>query len=139
MNLNEELIGPCGMNCGLCSSYQAFLHNIPKKRGKVSYCSGCRPRNKECSFIKKKCTLIKNNEIDFCYKCLEFPCDNLKGIVKGYKKYNYNIIDNLLFIKDKGLKEFIVKEINQYKCPVCGDIICIHNKMCYCCDRDRIN
>ena len=127
-----------GMNCGLCSSYLAYSHNIPKIRGRVSHCSGCRPRNKDCAFVKKRCEKIRNKEIDFCYRCTDFPCNNLKGIVKGYKKYNYNIIDNSIFIKNSGLIEFIKKEITQYTCPVCGDIICIHNKKCYTCDKEKI-
>jgi len=137
-NNTIELIAPCGMNCGLCGSYLVYTHEIPKRRGKISYCSGCRPRNKECSFVKKRCDIIKNNDLDFCFLCKEFPCENLKRIVKGYKKYNYNIIDNLTFIKDNGLESFIVKEKNHYMCPQCGDTICIYNKKCYTCDRHEI-
>ena len=136
---NKELIAPCGMNCGICSAYLAYSHNIPKKRGKISHCCGCRPRNKQCAFLKKRCESIKNNQIDFCYECNKFPCDSLKRIVKGYlERYNYSVIDNLLFIKEKGLDEFIMKEKNQYKCRQCGDTICIHNKKCYSCDRDAL-
>ena len=137
-NNTKELIAPCGMNCGICSSYLAYSHEITRRRGKISHCSGCRPRNKDCSFIKKKCEIIKNKEIDFCFQCKDYPCDNLKRLVKGYKKYNYNFIDNLTFIRDNSLEAFIVKEKNQYMCPQCGDTICIHNKKCYTCDRHEI-
>ena len=135
-DINKLLIAPCGMNCRICSAYLAYSRKIPKKRGKITYCIGCRPRDKQCSFIKKRCEIIKNNEIDFCYKCKVFPCDILKHLVKGYiKRYDYSVIDNLTFIKNNSLEEFILKEENQYKCAKCGDTICIHNKKCYTCDK----
>lgn len=135
-NIKKELIAPCGMNCGVCSGYLAYSHKIPKKKGNISHCSGCRPRNKQCSFIKKRCEIIKNNEVDFCYQCKEFPCTILVLIVKGYvKRYHYNVIENGMFIKEHGLEKFILKEVNIYKCTHCGDTICIHNKKCYACDK----
>jgi len=138
-DIKKELIAPCGMNCGVCSGYLAYSHNIPKKKGKISHCSGCRPRNKECSFIKKRCDIIKDNKVDFCYQCKEFPCKILEHIVKGYvKRYNYSVIDNGIFIKEHGLEKFILKEENLYKCHDCGDTICIHNKKCYTCDKNEL-
>jgi hypothetical protein len=135
-DINKELIAPCGMNCGICSAYLAYSHHIPKKKGKISHCIGCRPRNKQCAFLKKGCEILKNNKIDFCYKCRKFPCDNLKRIVKSYiRRYNYSVIDNLIFIKENGLDEFMLKEENQHRCTQCGDTICVHNKKCYSCDK----
>ena len=52
VNLNEELIAPCGMNCGICSGYLAYKNNI-KGRG-LPNCAGCRARNKQFAFIKKE-------------------------------------------------------------------------------------
>lgn len=139
IDLNKELIAQCGMNCGICSAYLAYSHNIPKKKGKISHCIGCRPRNKQCAFLKKRCEILKNNEIDFCYKCKEFPCKNLRHIVNGYiKRYNYSFIDNLISVRDNGLDKFIRDEKNKYKCTRCGDTICIHNKKCYSCDKLEI-
>jgi len=51
-HFTPELIAPCGMNCGICKSYLAFSRGIPEKKGKVSHCPGCLPRNKNC-YIKR--------------------------------------------------------------------------------------
>jgi hypothetical protein len=42
-------------------------------------------------------------------------------------------IENLEFIRDKGIDEFIKKELKRWKCPTCGGVICVHNKKCYSC------
>ncbi|MGA3288914.1 MAG: DUF3795 domain-containing protein [Candidatus Bathyarchaeia archaeon] len=52
--VNPELIAPCGMNCALCSGYLALKNDVKSKGVRMSYCTSCRPRNKNCSFLKKK-------------------------------------------------------------------------------------
>jgi hypothetical protein len=39
--MEENLIAPCGMNCGLCVSYLAMKNDLKKKGFGKSYCSGC--------------------------------------------------------------------------------------------------
>ena len=122
------------MDCGVCSGYLAYSHNIPKKKG-IVYCIGCRPRNKQCAFIKRNCNLLRDNKIDFCFECDNFPCKNLTHINKRYTdKYGMSFIENLIFIKDKGIDKFIKRQRREYKCSQCGDTVCIHNKKCYTCD-----
>ncbi len=129
------LIAPCGMDCGICSGYLAYIHNIPKKRGKITHCRGCRARNKQCAFLKRDCTLLRENRIDFCFECDTFPCDRLGRIDERYKtKYGMSFIENLKFIKDKGIDNFLIKQNRNYECSRCGDTICIHNNKCYSCD-----
>ena len=131
----KELISPCGMDCGLCMSYLAYSHNIPKKRGKISHCIGCRPQNKQCAFIKRDCELISENKIEFCFNCNKFPCNNLERVNNTYStKYGMSLIENLILIKKNGIDSFVKIQKNKYKCSRCGDTICIHNKKCYSCD-----
>jgi len=85
-NLSQELIAPCGMNCGICSSYLAYKNKI---RGEgFPNCTGCRERNKKCAFLKKRCKddlkLLKG-EIQFCFECSFYPCENLTGLDNRYK------------------------------------------------------
>ena len=138
-NDRRALIAPCGMDCGVCDKYLAYSHQIPKKKGKICHCEGCRPLNKNCGFIKKKCITGKINEIDFCFECAEFPCYNLKKVAKGYKeRYNFDFIENLYLIKTNGLDWFIDNQNNKNKCKICGDVICIHKLKCYSCDKEKL-
>ncbi|MHB8104356.1 MAG: DUF3795 domain-containing protein, partial [Dehalococcoidales bacterium] len=52
------LVAPCGMNCGLCSAYLAMKNDLKKLGIQRSYCAGCRPRGKNCAFMKKNCELL---------------------------------------------------------------------------------
>ena len=137
--MNVELIAPCGMNCGICSSYLASKNDIRAKGVKLPYCKGCRPRNKQCSFIKKKCAKLLNQKVASCYECEDFPCNNLKQLEKRYVTlYRVSVVDNLTFIKAHGLDMFLENEKKKWQCPDCGGVICCHNGICYSCGLEKL-
>ena len=133
--IDPQLIAPCGMNCGVCSGYLAFKNKIPRSKGKISHCKGCRPRNKQCAFLKKICKdnqkLLKG-EVNFCFECNCFPCDGLKRLNDRYvKNYGMSMIDNLYEIKEIGIDNFIKNQYIRYKCAKCDNLISVHNKKCF--------
>jgi Protein of unknown function (DUF3795) len=137
--MNVELIAPCGMNCGICSSYLAFRNDIRAKGVKLPYCKGCRPRNKQCSFIKKECAKLLKQKVAYCYECEDFPCNNLKHLGKRYETlYRVSVVDNLTFIKAHGLDTFLENERKKWQCPDCGGVICCHNGICYICGLEKL-
>ena len=125
-----SLIAPCGMNCSICRGYQ-------REKNK---CVGCREIdvNKPITRAKckiKNCNELKNNNLKYCYKCINFPCTRLKTLDKRYRtKYNMSMIENLESIKENGMNKFLLQQEDQYKCQICGDVICVHNGRCYSCD-----
>lgn len=128
-----ELIAPCGMNCGICKGYLAYSRGIPRERGKVSHCSGCLPRNKNC-FIKRGCKKLAKNEIKFCFECEDVPCENLDRVDRRYRKrYDMSMVENLKELKEKGMKKFLKNQEEKYECPECGDVISVHDRKCYSC------
>jgi len=128
-----ELIAPCGMNCGICKGYLAYSRGIPRERGKVSHCSGCLPRNKNC-FIKRGCKKLAKNEIKFCFECEDMPCENLDRVDRRYRKrYDMSMVENLKELKEKGMKKFLKNQKEKYECPECGDVISVHDRKCYSC------
>ncbi len=137
--MKAELIAPCGMNCNVCSNYLALENDTKAKGVKLPYCKGCRPRDKKCAFVKKKCEKVLNHEVEFCYECSEFPCELIIHLSKNYEKhYRMNIVDNLRFIKENGLPKFLETEENKWECPNCGKVICCHNGICYNCDLEKM-
>ena len=131
--MSEELIAPCGMNCAICSRYLSYLNNL-----KRSQCLGCRPRNKRCEHLFKKCTGINHTakgDAAFCYECDQYPCQQIDRIDNRYRKnYNMSMKDNLKYIKEKGISQFIKEQYQKYQCPQCGGLISIHNRKCFTCD-----
>jgi hypothetical protein len=137
--MKADLIAPCGMNCALCSSYLALQNDLKKRGFGMSYCPGCRPRGKNCAFMKKNCALLGNGLVKFCFECKEFPCDRLKRLDKRYRTfYHMSMIDNLVFLKDNGMRQFLTKQRSQWRCPKCGKTICCHNGVCYNCEVEKL-
>ncbi|MBG7617240.1 MAG: DUF3795 domain-containing protein, partial [Chloroflexi bacterium] len=96
--MEKELIAPCGMNCAVCSSYLAKKYDVKSQGIKISYCGGCRPRDKKCAFLKKRCELLLKGKVEYCSSCEDYPCKNLKQIDKRYNTlYNMSMLDNLAF------------------------------------------
>ncbi len=128
-----ELIAPCGMNCAICKAYLAYKHNVPRQRGKVFHCTGCRPRSKNC-FIKRKCAKLTDNQIQFCYECEELPCESVDRVDRRYRqRYGLSLVENLKMIKANGMDSFLKSQAEKYSCPTCGAVVCVHDGKCYSC------
>jgi hypothetical protein len=137
--MEEILIAPCGMNCALCGNYRAMKNDLRKAGIFKAYCAGCRPRGKNCAFMKKNCELLGEGKVQFCFECPDFPCLRLKHLDKRYStKYHMSMIENLNCIKEKGMDKFLKKEEKKWKCPKCGGVICCHNGICYTCELAKL-
>ncbi len=139
MNMEEILIAPCGMNCALCSAYLAQQYDLKKTGILRSYCAGCRPRGKNCAFLKKRCQRLGDGQVAFCHECPDFPCPTLRSLDKRYRtKYHMSMIENLEYIRDRGMAAFLDKEAEKWRCPGCGAVICCHNGLCFRCDLEKL-
>ena len=134
-----ELIAPCGMNCALCKGFIAYTHGIPRQRGKVTYCAGCHPRAKNC-YIKRNCKKLSKHEIQSCIECDTMLCANLDHLDRRYReRYGMSLVENLKMLKAKGMAEFLKSQEETYRCPSCGDLVCVHDGKCYSCNYTRQN
>lgn len=134
--MRVDLIAPCGMNCRLCMAYQR----------KKNHCPGCRDdsdiehKNKGCiNCIIKNCPVIQSNETGFCFECDKIPCRRLKQLDKRYRtKYHMSMIENLEFIKQNGMDEFLKNQRAKWTCTECGTIVCVHKYACLICNTPSI-
>lgn len=123
-----ELIAPCGMNCGICMAYL-------REKNK---CTSCRGSDENKPITRAKCKIKTCGKLDskFCYDCEDFPCDRLVHLDNRYRnKYGMSMIENLASIQKDGISQFLKKEEERWKCPACGGVICVHNRMCYACNQ----
>ena len=133
---DKNLIAPCGMNCRICLSYFGYVMTGRKRK---EACTGCRPRDKSCAFVKKGCEKLTKKTVEYCYECDKLPCDNLEPLNKRYiNKYHMSMVENLNYIKEYGMDEFLGKEAEKWKCPECGGVICCHNGICYACGVEKL-
>ena len=137
--MEETLIDPCGMNCGICTGYLAGKYDMASQGVKMRTCAGCRAkRNNPCAFVKK-CELLKSKKVQYCYECTKFPCESLKRLDIRYKQhYHMGEIENHIFLKENGMEKFLEREEEKWKCPECGGVISCHDGICYGCGVEKL-
>jgi len=137
--MEKVLIAPCGMNCGICSGYLALRNDVKSKGVSMSYCAGCRPRGKQCAFLKKRCVKLINGKVQYCYECDEFPCHSLEHIDNRYRAlFKMSMVENLKYIKENGIAKLLEREEEKWQCPDCGGVICCHNGICFSCGLEKL-
>jgi hypothetical protein len=136
------LIAPCGMNCGICRGYlkEKSSYKIGVKRVLVK-CPGCRGTNigkpVYCVGCKiKNCKNLQKERAKYCFECQDFPCDRIKRLDKRYRtKYHMSMIENLEYIKDRGIRRFLKNENARWTCSQCDGKICVHDGFCVECGK----
>jgi len=120
--MKPDMIAPCGMNCSLCRA-------VLRYEGR---CSGCRGDDAEKTYKSCLNCRIKNCErraqtvSGFCYECDRYPCTRLKQLDKRYRtKYHMSMIENLDFIRDHGLAQFLERERARWLKDGC--VFCVHD------------
>mgnify|MGYP001571610551 FL=1 len=89
--------------------------------------------------MKKQCDLLGKGLVRFCYECRDFSCRRLKTLDKRYRTfYHMSMIDNLEYIKEHGIKQFLEKEREKWQCPECGQAFCCHNGICFGCGLSKL-
>ena len=132
--MDYELAAPCGLYCGTCRQYLALKKDLLEEKGYKFGCKGCRIRNKNCAFIRRDCPVLRKKELDFCYECETFPCQNLQKLDNLYQeRYAVNLINNLERIKKIGVEKWLNEQKELYRCPECGGEICVHDTECFDC------
>jgi len=140
MTLTERirLVAPCGMDCAVCSGYLAQAHGIPRKRGAISHCIGCRARNKQCAYLKGQCQRLATGKVEYCFECPDYPCERLAKIDRRYRTtYGMSFLENLEVIRQHGAAAFVRIQQRRFGCPRCGGLRSVHNGKCFGCDPVR--
>lgn len=129
---NINPIAPCGINCAVC---RAYLRDRDP-------CPGCRaddtgkPKTRVHCKIKT-CPEITEKGLEYCYQCGEFPCTRLRKLDERYRrKYQMSVMENLEYISDLGLDQFLSYEKIKWTCRECGGTICVHDRCCISCGKE---
>ncbi|MBW2322735.1 MAG: DUF3795 domain-containing protein [Deltaproteobacteria bacterium] len=129
MTVNQELLAPCGLYCGVCGVYiatndenQKFkerlstVYNLPPDQIK---CQGCLSDERfvycrVCSI--RTCALEKKYE--GCHQCHDFPCELIDAFpLPVGKKVIFRTIPAW---RELGAQKWVEQEEKRYYCPHCG-------------------
>jgi hypothetical protein len=131
-----HLIAPCGMDCAVCSAYRAYTHQIPRQRGTISYCAGCRVRRKRCVYLKGRCARLAAADVEYRFECPTYPCDRLQHLDRRYRtRYGISLIGNLELVRTRGAPEFARRQEAVFACTRGGGLRSVHNQKCFTCDK----
>jgi len=117
------MVAPCGIDCGICELhlvretdelYQSLLlRGIPKEK---LPCSGCRAVEGNCPVKPTVCDTwkcTKDNELEFCSACTDFPCNRLQPAADRADVLPHNLkVFNLCKINQIGLKSFVDQSLD---------------------------
>lgn len=120
--MKADLIAPCGMNCGICRAYLRSKNP----------CQGCNKAEQNWPKTRVHCKLrnCQKRNSKFCYDCAQFPCDRLKHLDLRYRtRYGMSEIENLEFIRDKGIEKFLEEERKKWISE--KGVLCVHDKKYY--------
>lgn len=140
-----KVYAPCGLFCSVCHIYLASAHDseqlkefagLRNMKAEDLYCEGCRSDkvNAVCQNCRIK-TCTKENKINFCSECGEYPCDHLKDF-KKLMPHMLELWDQLEKMKKLSHTELDEYVKNRYGCPQCGQINSAYDQYCRQCKHE---
>lgn len=127
--MNEDLLSPCGLYCGVCSIHVAHRDdnaNLKEKLAKAYgvaaeqiACDGCRSANvfaycRVCAIA----ACAAERHLDGCHECGEFPCDRVMNF--PFEMGRKVMLRAVPQRKEMGPAQWVDAEIQRYRCPSCG-------------------
>ena len=114
----ENMIAPCGLNCGIC-------HETLRKENPCTGCLG--PNETKSDYCANHCKIsvcdIRQTLPDrFCDQCPQFPCSEMTDKEIWYAN-TYPMVEslmgNLALIRTEGMEKFLQLEAERWGCT-CG-------------------
>ncbi len=158
----ENLVGACGIYCGICPSYinkqgedkqikmrlekgssglvrsdlKWFVDFMNKQR-----CDGCLSGGKlagHCQNCDIRLCALKKEKTARCTDCKELPCDQFTKLVNmGNYEHRKEYQANLIKLKKMTAKELAEQEEKRWSCPKCGQPVSWYDTECVVCGAPR--
>ncbi|MBN2283305.1 MAG: DUF3795 domain-containing protein [Deltaproteobacteria bacterium] len=150
MDINKDLLAPCGLYCGVCGVYIATKDNntrfkellLDMYQRSMSGLDQCTIRDVECegclsdrkSIFCSYCTIrncVAEKGYEGCHQCAEFPCNYIDTFpIPVGKKV---ILRAIPYWREQGTEKWAHDEEARYVCPTCGNHLFRGAKRCNKC------
>ena len=127
--VNQELVAPCGLYCGVCGIYCATANGDEPLKEKLAKAYGDTPDKINCRgclsdsvywYCKvcpvKSCT--REKRYTGCHQCADFPCDKIDNF--SVPEGKNNILRAIPIWRELGTEAFIKGEEKLFACDNCG-------------------
>ena len=143
--LDKQLAAVCGLYCEACSLFIATTGDPARLKGLAARfqlseeaikCYGCRSakRGPYCENCKMFACAAERG-IDFCSKCEEYPCDDLKQF-QAAMPHRIDLWADLERIKSIGYRQWLKEIRENYACPRCQIINSAYDLKCRKCSEE---
>ncbi len=141
-----ELIGKCGIYCGVCTIYRAerdspnYRQELADTLGKPVEqitCQGCGALTSKCWGFK--CEILKclqDREFEFCDECPNYEkrmCDIYEDLVDKFRSAGMDLRDNLDLIRHDRLDLLQKSTERVFTCKSCGKLRAARAEKCHHC------
>ncbi|MEN6519775.1 MAG: DUF3795 domain-containing protein [Armatimonadota bacterium] len=145
MNKYDEVIGKCGMYCGVCEVYLsqknpewrqrvAEKHGMDVEQVRCYGCGGLSPRC--CGFNCEILKCLHEREYEHCYECPNYDtrsCHMFEDLVKKYFERGIDIRSNYEMIQDDKTEDMVNRIERYFACKKCGKLLSTASSVCeYC-------
>lgn len=142
MEIQKELLAPCGLYCGVCAIRIAHRDNNQKFKERLAPVYGVQPEGICCQGCLSsevfayciKCPIrscAQEKGYDGCHECPEFPCEHIEKFpVPVGKKV---ILRSIPQRRSMGIEKWVYEEEKRYHCPSCGTPLFRGAKRCNQC------
>lgn len=129
MKPNNETAAICGLFCGICPFYPEKCHGCLSNK-LTAHCVSCPNGFRDC---------VKEHNVTRCYECKDFPCERLEAFSGEHWEngicHHATVIDDLQFMKNNSVEEWVANKTNENTCPNCGRLIHWMDKESHICEK----
>jgi len=135
-NIPAEL-APCGVFCGACPSFGKSCEGCPTEDTKQKRKSKWTCKIRNCCYFTQ--------DIDFCFKCSEFPCKELKRkLINSHPEdprfqYRHEILKNFEKLSELGIKDYLEYQDKKWECPSCKGRVHWYYYRCSQCNKEFLS
>ena len=143
--VDPRLAGVCGLYCGACEVYRAWVeqdqarlealahtHGVPISK---VMCTGCRTPSPFCfsgDCEIKRCA--ESRGVPGCAECDAFPCGTIERFVAG-GKHRVALRENAPRLREVGWYAWLREQDARWRCPECHAKIGFDDDTCRGCGR----
>jgi hypothetical protein len=146
MEVEKELLAPCGLYCGVCAVRIAYRDNNEKFKERLMsvyglsspedvHCDGCLSEDR--FFYCRVCPIrdcCAEKGIEGCHQCEDFPCDYIDQFPLAVGKKV--ILRAIPTWRKLGTEKWVEEEEKRYRCPHCGNTLFRGAKRCHSCSAE---
>jgi hypothetical protein len=127
--VDENLLSPCGLYCGVCGIRTAYLSGKSSFIAAMAKTYGVKPEQIKCDGCRSNSPFIlcatcpikscaEERNLVGCHECSEWPCDNVRDF--SFVPARGEMMRAIPLWRELGTEKWIEYEMKYFSCKECG-------------------